>query len=333
MRVLLIGGSGNISPAIAAELLRMGHDVTVFNRGHHKVEGVKQLIGDRTVLDAFVAEMRRHEFDCVIDQICFTEAQAQSLVDAFAGRIKQLVFCSTVNTYIAPAPTYPVTEQTPIGADPDFEYAYQKVLCEKLLEKAAAQDAFKLTIIRPGATYNDRSAPFSFLGERLGVLYRLKHNKPILLLDGGSSLWGHAHRDDVGKAIAHAVGNEKAYGQGYTIATKEVMTWEQAYTIIAEEMGAAPPKFVYVPYFILDHLTGDKKSWNRLNFRFNNIYDCSKAERDLGYQYTITWREGVRRILREHEKLGDVTAEREHPQYDAIVAKIEAMYASVMNND
>lgn len=80
MKVLLIGGSGNISPAIAAELIRMGHDVTVFNRGHHKVEGTTQITGDRCDSEKFVEEMRNHDFDCVIDQICYTEKQAQDLV-------------------------------------------------------------------------------------------------------------------------------------------------------------------------------------------------------------------------------------------------------------
>lgn len=324
MKVLLIGGSGNISPAIAAELIQMGHEVTVFNRGNHHVEGVSQIIGDRTCSESFVAEMKKHDFDCVIDQICFTEKQAQDLVDAFAGRIKQLVFCSTVNTYIAPAPSYPVTEETPIGADPEFEYGYQKVLCEKLLNKAAEQGAFKLTIIRPGATYNDTFTPFSFVGSGLGLLWRIKAGKPVIVME--DTLWGHAHRDDVGKAIAHTIGNEKAYGQGYTLATPEVMTWEQCYTIIAEEMGVQPPEFIHVPYFLLDKFLGEEHSWNKLNFRFNNIYDSSKAKRDLGFEYTISWREGAKRLVAYHEKIGNLKPENDHPLYDKIVEKMKEIY-------
>ena len=331
MKVLLIGGSGNISPAIAAELLRLGHDVTVFNRGNHHVPGVKQIIGDRYDHDAFVAKMKAYEFDCVVDQICYTEAQARSLVEAFSGRIRQLVFCSTVNTYIAPAPFYPVTEQSPIGCDPEFEYGYQKVLCEQLLGQAAASGAFELTIIRPGCTYNDTSTPIHFVGTGKGLLYRLKAGKPIILLDSGASLWGHAHRDDVGRAIAHAVGNPKAYGEGYTLATPEVMTWEQVYTVIAEEMGAPKPEFVHVPYYLLDHFLGQEHSWNRLNFRFNNIYDSSKAARDLDFRYTITWREGVRRMLRYHEAAGDIDETCEHPLYDTIVERMKHAYQTLLS--
>lgn len=107
------------------------------------------------------------------------------------------------------------------------------------------------------------------------------------------------------------------------------MTWEQIYTVIAEEMGAPTPQFVYAPYFVLDALTGEKNSWNKLNFRFNNIFDCSKAERDLGYRYTVTWREGARRFLAESRKSGVVCAAAEDPRYDGIVRKIKKMYSSL----
>ena len=160
-------------------------------------------------------------------------------------------------------------------------------------------------------------------------MYRIREGKPIIVLGDGTSLWGYAHRDDVGRAIAHAVGNEKAYGQGYTIAPKEVMTWEQVYETLAEAMGAPKPEFVHVPYFILDRLTKDPYSWNRLNFRFNNIYDTNKAERDLGYAYTITWKEGAQRMARTHERMRDITEAADDPRYDEIVEKVRAMYASI----
>ena len=105
--------------------------------------------------------------------------------------------------------------------------------------------------------------PFSFLGDGLGLLYRIKRGLPVIVLGDGTSLWGHAHRNDVGKAIAHAAGNPKTYGQGYTIATKEVMTWEQVYETFADVMGAPKPVFCHAPYFILDKLLGQERSWNR----------------------------------------------------------------------
>ena len=42
MRVLYVGGTGEISFACIHESVRLGHDVTVFNRGHHN-GGLPQL--------------------------------------------------------------------------------------------------------------------------------------------------------------------------------------------------------------------------------------------------------------------------------------------------
>lgn len=319
MKVLLIGGSGNISPAIAAQLLRMGADVTVFNRGNHEVPGTHQITGDRYDLPDFIGKVAAHDFDCVIDMICYHPKDAQALVDAFSGRIKQLIFCSTVNTYIAPAPFYPITEETPIGADPAFEYAHEKVLCEQLLQSAAAKGAFALTIIRPGATGNDETTPIALLGDGLGLMHRMLSGKPIMVMGDGSSLWATAHRDDVGKAIAHAALNPKAYGEGYTIASEQAMTWERYYEIAAEALGAPKPSFVHIPWEIIVKLAPVDCDWVGLNFRFNNIYSSAKAMRDLGFKQTISWQEIMRRSCAKLLKEGALTKDDEHPLYDRII--------------
>ena len=319
MKVLLIGGSGNISPAIAAELLRMGAEVTVFNRGHHAVPGTSQITGDRYDTQDFLAKVAGHEFDCVIDMICYHPKDAQTLVDAFSGRIRQLIFCSTVNTYIAPAPFYPITEESPRGADPAFTYAYDKVLCEELLEKAAANGAFALTIVRPGATGNDTSLPIALLGDGRGLMHRMLRGKPIIVMGDGSSLWAMAHRDDVGKAIAHAALNEKTYGQGYTIASEDAMTWERYFEIAAEAFGAPNPTFAHIPWEVLVRLAPKDCDWVGVNFRFNNIYSSRKAREDLGFVQTISYREIMQRAARHYDPQRDLTAEYEHPLYDRII--------------
>src|SRR5205807_6413864 len=75
MRVLVIGGSGNISREIVRALLRHGHEVTVFNRGRHRdpqPEGVRVALGDRKEREAFEATTRALEPDAVIDMISFS---------------------------------------------------------------------------------------------------------------------------------------------------------------------------------------------------------------------------------------------------------------------
>lgn len=111
MRVLIVGGTGNISAATTRELVARGAAVTHFNRDRTRStatipDGVRTIVGDRTDYPAFEARLRAEEpFDVVIDMIGFTAADAESAIRAFRGRTGQYRFCSTaviVVTHTAP---------------------------------------------------------------------------------------------------------------------------------------------------------------------------------------------------------------------------------------
>jgi nucleoside-diphosphate-sugar epimerase len=108
MRVLIIGGTGNISTAITRGMVERGDDVALFNRGRGEVPvpgKVKVLLGDRTDHAAFEAQVgAAGRFDCVIDMIGYHPADAGSVIRAFRGRTGHLIFCSTVDVFTKPAP-------------------------------------------------------------------------------------------------------------------------------------------------------------------------------------------------------------------------------------
>ena len=62
MRILFLGGTGNISTACVEQALALGYEVTVLNRGNHPLafsQPVTQLVGDRHdrgVLEAAAAQ-------------------------------------------------------------------------------------------------------------------------------------------------------------------------------------------------------------------------------------------------------------------------------------
>ena len=322
MRVLVIGGTGNISTAIVRELLKKHHEVSVLNRGTYKVNGVTQITADRYNRKSFLKAVVNKEFDCVIDMICFYEKDAKTLCEAFANKTKQIIFCSTVDVYKKPAPYYPITEDAPLEADPAFEYAWHKIECEKIMKEEAEKGSFAITIVRPAATYNDNSTPISLVGDGRGLLYRIKTGKPLIVIGDGSSLWTSAHRDDVGRAIANAVGNPKAMNNSYTLASYEAMTWEQYYQTVAEVMNAPKPDIVGIHWKELVRAGRGACDWSGYNFRFNNSFDCSKAKEDLDFHITITWRKGAERFIRYHEEQGDINEKFEDPNYDRILNEV-----------
>ena len=92
MRILIIGGTGNISTSISHQCLEAGHDLTVFTRPESGAmsspipDGAKSILGDRTDHADFESKMTAAgSFDCVIDMLCYSPSDAESAVRAFRG--------------------------------------------------------------------------------------------------------------------------------------------------------------------------------------------------------------------------------------------------------
>jgi nucleoside-diphosphate-sugar epimerase len=324
MKILIIGGTGNISTAITRALVERGDDVTLYNRGKSKVQipdGYKTILGDRTDYAVFEAQMAEAgRFDCVIDMICYKPEEAESIVRAFRGRIGQLIFCSTVDVYTKPAKLYPITAEAERQPSPVFPYAFNKGLCENILREAHQRGDFPLTIIRPAQTYNDSSTPIPLLGPGTSLLNRIRKGKPVIVHGNGTSLWVASHRDDVGPAFVGAIGNSETFGKGYDVTGDEWMTWEAYYETAARVMDAPPITFVHIPTDLLGKIAPKSAEWCVVNFHYNNIFDNTPAKTDLGFQYTITWEEGVRRMVAWHDERGAIDGSPEYPFYDQIVA-------------
>lgn len=251
MKILIIGGTGNMGTAITSELLNRGHDLTLFNFENDDYWNgrTKRIVGNRNNREFFETEViKTGPWDCVIDKICFSPEDAKSNIRAFAGRTKQLIFTSTVDAYTKPAKAYPAPVNSERKPDPAFTYGYNKAQCEFMFEEAAAKGAFNLTIIRPVATYNDSWLPLTFIAPYHGYeMRRIRDEKPLIVTGDGTSLWPSVHRDDVAQAFVNAAGNPKAFNKSYVTAPDEVHTWITYYNTVARVMGARPVTFVNIP--------------------------------------------------------------------------------------
>lgn len=323
MKVLIIGGTGLISTAISRYLIERGENVTLFNRGMRKSQipdGYKRIIGDRKDYQAFEAQMAdAFRFDCVIDMICFLPEEAESAIRAFRRSIGHYIFCSTVDVYTKPAKDYPIREDAEREPSKSFPYAFNKALCENVLTEAHERGDFPVTFIRPACTYSDTSNPIHSFGGGSYYLDRLRKGKPIIVHGDGTSFWVACHRDDVGRAFANAVGNQKVYGKAYHVTGEEWMTWDCYHQRVAEAMGAPPPKLVHIPTDILGKILPKTSEWCVENFHFNNIFDNTAAHSDLGFKYTISWIDGVRRAIKWLDENGRIENSDDYPFYDRII--------------
>ena len=335
MKILIIGGTGNISTPITQALMSQGHELTLFNHDTAPpawLGGVRVISGDRSQRDAFKRQLAdAGAFDCVVDMICYEPADAEADIEVFRGRTRQFVFCSTVDVYTKTPARYPVTEATArLGALPSFPYGYKKMLCEQAMWEANARGDFALTVIRPTFTYNETWSPgIHAFGGQSYHLDRLRQGKPIILHGDGTSLWVATYRDDTARAFVGAVGNAAAFGQAYHLAPDEWMTHNHIWQTIARLLGAPAPDFVYIPTLLLGRLAPQQAEWCVENFRHNNIFDATKAKRDLGFRYTVRFEAGVRRCLaylQAHNLIEDCATQ---PFYDRVVEQWRRLEASL----
>src|SRR5689334_19486273 len=114
MRVLYIGGTGEISFECIHESVRLRHDVSVFNRGRNNAglpDNVHFLVGDVDD-DASYGGLRDERFDVVCQFRLFTPDAIRRDLSIFSGACGQYVFISSASAYAKPVRSLPITEST-----------------------------------------------------------------------------------------------------------------------------------------------------------------------------------------------------------------------------
>jgi nucleoside-diphosphate-sugar epimerase len=259
-------------------------------------------------------------FDCVIDMVGFEPEDARQALEVFGGKTGQFIFCSTVDVYSKRQLSYPVPADQLADASPAFPYAYQKMQMERMFLEAFEKKAFPVTLIRPAATYSEGVSPLlTSFGRQSYHLDRLRKGLPVIVHGDGQSIWVETHGSDVARAFTGAIGNPLTLGKSYNVTGDEWLTWKSIYAIVAEELGASPPDYVCIPTETLGKLAPEESEWCLVNFQYNNIFDNSAAKRDLGYVYTVAYREGVRRCLGYLLDRGLIEDQDRYPFYDRLL--------------
>jgi nucleoside-diphosphate-sugar epimerase len=168
----IIGGTGQISSAIADNLLAHGWDVTVSHRGRRSISGMLMARGarhvtmDREVPDA-LARALRSGADAVIDTIAYTASHAdqllgiQSAADAFvlisSASVYQDAAGRTLDEAQAngfPELPEPIKETQPTVAPGPQTYSTRKIALEQRLLDHSRKP---VTILRPCAIHGPHS--------------------------------------------------------------------------------------------------------------------------------------------------------------------------------
>jgi nucleoside-diphosphate-sugar epimerase len=298
MRVLFIGGTGNISAASSRMAVARGAELWLCTRGQRKLEipGVRQLNVDANDTNALREALDGMHFDSVVNWIAFEPSQVERDIALFSGRTRQYVFISSASAYEKPPRSPFVLESTPLK-NPYWQYSRNKIACEDALVRAYRERDFPATIVRPSLTY-DTVLPIAIGGWGCATfLDRLKSGRRIIVHGDGTSLWTVTHADDFAKGFTPLLGNHQAVGQSYHITSDESLCWNQIYETIADAVGVRA-NCVHVPSDFIASVDPDLGAGLLGDKSHSVIFDNAKIRRQVpDFRATIPFHEGIRRTI------------------------------------
>lgn len=298
MKILFIGGTGNISGACTRLALKQGHEVFHLNRGNRIApEGVQTIQADINDESAVDKALEGQVFDVVANFIAFTEEDVARDFRLFADRTSQYIFISSASAYQKPLSHPVVTESTPLK-NPFWQYSRDKIACEDFLMKVYREKNFPITIVRPSLTY-ETVIPVAIGGwTEYTIIDRIKKGKPVIVHGDGSSLWTITHSIDFAKGFNGLFGHQQAIGHSFHITSDEILTWDQIYDAVAAAAGF-PAQKIHIPSDFITkfditqtgNLTGDKA--------VSVIFDNSKIKSFVPeFKASIPFKQGIKGTLK-----------------------------------
>lgn len=320
MKVLYIGGTGQISAACVRRSVEVGQDVAVFNRGLSGEElpkGVRQITGDLSDDGAYAA-LGEERWDVVCQFLAYEPATVRRDVAVFGGRCGQYVFISSASAYQKPPSRTVITEETPLE-NPYWAYSRAKAEMEAFLMGRHEAGALPVTVVRPSHTHGTKFPGGIASGDDWA--WRMLNGKPVILHGDGSSLWTLTYSTDFAAVFAGLLGNEEALGEAFHITRHmESFAWDEIFAAMGRALDAEP-HIVHVPTDTLIRYKADwagpllgDKTWSVL-------FDNSKVMAVAGeFECRVGLDEGMRLAAEHYRRRAG--AYRPDPQRHALLDRI-----------
>ena len=329
MKVLFIGGTGNISTEVSKLCVKQGFDLYLLNRGKKKVniDGAKVITADISDIQNCREILKAHNWDVVVNWIAYTKSDVETDIELFTNKTKQYIFISSASAYQKPPNSPIITEATPLK-NPYWQYSRNKIECENTLVDAYRDLNFPMTIVRPSLTF-DTVIPVPIGGwEEYTIVDRIKKGKKIIVHGDGTSLWTIMHSKDFAKGFLGLFGHQQAIGESFHITSDELLTWNQIHEALAEAVGMKA-NIVHIPSdFIAKYdesqiggLLGDKAH--------SVIFDNTKIKSFVpGFIATIPFKKAIQNTITwfEEDSGRQIIKQETNELMDKIISDYEKVF-------
>ncbi len=173
LKILILGGTAFLGPALVRYARSHGHQLTLFTRGKTNANmfpDLEMLVGDR---DGDLEALKNRDWDVVIDTSGYVPRVVGDSAKLLAGHVQQYIFVSTVSVF-ADFSKPGLDESSPVAVLDDetteevtgLTYGPLKALCEQAVQK---EHRGRSTTIRPGLIVGpmDRSDRFTYWPVRI----------------------------------------------------------------------------------------------------------------------------------------------------------------------
>lgn len=338
MKVLFIGGNGNISWWCVEEAIARGYEVYELNRGMTRntrravQHEVHEIIADIRDEEAVLRAIDNETFDVVCDFICFNEDQARQAIRIFSGKCSQYIVISSEAVYRRESRYLPFRENTPqYSGDVEDSYILGKINVEKTFRNEYRDSEFPVTIVRPGYTY-DTIIQMPVGQNCFTAPRKLIEGYPFLMPGDGENLVAPLHSRDFAKAFTGLIGKKETIGEDYHIAAEKLITWNEMAMDILLALNLDPGNILHIPYAEAVKITEFYSSVVNRQHMWHYIFDDTKIKNVVSeWRQETSFAEGIKETV--SWLLADTKRQRINFDYDRKLERIYARYWKGKRNE
>lgn len=299
MRILVTGGAGFIGSHIVDHYVAAGHDVAIVDNvwegGGGKEENINPKarfyladITDEASLERIFNEVQPEVVNHQAAQASVSISTKTPQLDARVNvlgllnvltncthvGVRKIIFASSGATYGTPG-RLPVDEETP--QRPESPYGITKMVAEHYLRYWHAATGLRYTAFRYGNVYGPRQDPNGEAGVIAIFANHFLAHEPVRIDWDGEQQKDYVYVGDV--AYANLLALEHGDDDIFCLGTGKGTSVNELYRTLAKIIGY-PVEIVHAP--------------KRPGDIYLTYFDCSKAERLLGWKPEMNLEEGIR---------------------------------------
>lgn len=296
MRILVMGGTRFIGVHLTQQLVKLGHEVVLFNRGNCQppVEGIRQIHGDRTDAAQLKEKLAGESFEVIFDNNGRELSDTQPLVEIFGDRLRHFIYVSSAGVY-AKSDQMPHCEGDMV--DPKSRHRGKFETENYLIEKGIPFSSVRPVYIYGPQNYNPVESWF---------FDRLSHDRPIPIPGNGLHITQLGHVADLATAMVALLDNPKAIGQIYNISGDRFVTLDGLARACASAMDKDPDRLELIHYDPKAFDFGKRKAFPLRPQHF--FASIEKAKQDLNWCPAFDLVSGLRDSYRQDYQLNPPAA-------------------------